>query len=312
MTATPLRADNRDTYRYFGNPVYTYSLRQGIEDGFLAPYRVHRVITDVDATGWRPGKDEVDRYGRAIPDEHYETKDFERIIALKARTRAIAKHLTRFMRRTDRWAKTIVFCVDQEHASEMRKALTRFNKDLAAKHPNYVVRITSDEGDIGRGLLGSFQEPEETTPVIVTTSQMLTTGVDIPTCKNVVLVRVINSLTEFKQIIGRGTRLREDYDKTWFNIIDYTGSATERFADPEFDGYPEEINQTEIDAHGNEVGTTTSEPTESDPESEAGEDDGTTSEDTEDAGDDPELGDGGVTEPPRPRANTISTTASSR
>jgi type I restriction enzyme R subunit len=255
MTATPLRTDNRDTYRYFGNPIYTYSLRQGIDDGFLAPYRLHRVVTDVDATGWRPSRNEVDRYGHPIPDEHYETKDFERIIALKARTQAIAKHLTDFMRRTDRWAKTIVFCVDQEHASAMRQALTNLNQDLVAQFPDYVVRITADEGDIGRGFLSRFQDPEQTAPVIVTTSQMLTTGVNVPTCKNVVLARVINSLTDFKQIIGRGTRLREEYGKAWFNIIDYTGSAQARFADPEFDGYPDAVIQTEIDAQGNETGS---------------------------------------------------------
>ncbi|HYN76624.1 MAG TPA: DEAD/DEAH box helicase family protein, partial [Lamprocystis sp. (in: g-proteobacteria)] len=261
MTATPLRDDNRDTYVYFGNPIYSYSLRQGIEDGFLAPYRVHRVVTDVDATGWRPSRDELDRFGRAIPDEHYETKDFERVVALKARTQAIARHLTDFMRRTDRWAKTIVFCVDQEHAAAMRQALTNLNQDLVAKHPHYVARVTTDEGDRGRALLSLFQEPDEPTPVILTTSQMLTTGVDVPTCKNVVLVRVINSMSEFKQIIGRGTRLREDYGKTWFNIIDYTGAATARFADPDFDGVPEVIDLTEIDDEGNATGTETLDPT---------------------------------------------------
>ena len=261
MTATPLREDNRDTYAYFGNPIYTYSLRQGIEDGFLAPYRVHRVVTDVDATGWRPSRDELDRFGRAIPDEHYETKDFERIIALKARTQAVARHLTDFMRRTDRWAKTIVFCVDQEHALAMRQALTNLNQDLVARYPHYVERVTSDEGDRGRALLSRFQEPDEPTPVILTTSHMLTTGVDAPTCKNVVLVRVINAMTEFKQIIGRGTRMREDYGKTWFNIIDYTGSATARFADPDFDGFPEAMDLTEIDAQGRETGTDELDPT---------------------------------------------------
>ncbi len=260
MTATPLREDNRDTYRYFGNPVYRYSLRQGIEDGFLAPYRLHRVVTDIDSTGWRPSRDELDRYGRPIPDELYETRDFERIIALRARTQAIARHLSDFMHRTDRWAKTIVFCVDQEHAAAMRQALTNLNEDLTARFPNYVVRITDAEGDIGRAFLGHFQEPEEPTPVIVTTSRLLTTGVDIPTCRNVVLARVVNSLTEFKQIIGRGTRLREDYGKTWFNIIDFTGSANARFADPEFDGFPDEIHDTQIDAEGNPGRETSVEP----------------------------------------------------
>lgn len=180
MTATPLREDNRDTYRYFGNPIYTYSLRQGIDDGFLAPYRVHRVISEVDAAGWRPSKGDVDRFGREIPDGEYHTKDFERVIALKARTDAFAKHLTDFMKRTDRFAKTIVFCVDQDHADEMRRALNNLNSDLSRKHPDYVARVTSEEGKIGKGHLSRFQELETSTPVILTTSQLLTTGVDAP------------------------------------------------------------------------------------------------------------------------------------
>ena len=136
MTATPLREDNRDTYPYFGNPIYTYSLRQGIDDGFLAPYRVHRVVTDWDAAGWRPSKGELDRYGREIPDEEYQTKDFERVVALRARTEAIARHLTDFLEATDRFAKTIVFCVDQEHADEMRRALNNLNADLVRQYPD--------------------------------------------------------------------------------------------------------------------------------------------------------------------------------
>lgn len=251
MTATPLREDNRDTYRYFGDPIYTYSLKQGIEDGFLAPYRVHRVVTDIDATGWRPSKGEVDRYGREIPDEEYQTGDFERVVALRARTEAIARHLTDFMKRTDRFAKTIVFCVDQEHADEMRSALANLNHDLVKAHPNYVARVTADEGGIGRGHLSRFQELETTTPVILTTSQLLTTGVDAPTCKNVALARLVNTMTEFKQIIGRGTRVREDYGKLFFNILDYTGSATRQFADPSFDGFPEIEKEEKVDEAGN-------------------------------------------------------------
>jgi type I restriction enzyme R subunit len=250
MTATPLRAETRDTYRYFGNPIYEYSLRQGIDDGFLAPYRVHRVITEWDAAGWRPSRDEVDRYGRAIPDDEYETKDFERVVALRARTQAIARHLTEFMKKQDRFAKTIVFCVDQEHASDMRRELSNLNSDLVAQNPDYVCRVTADEGDVGRGHLSRFQDVDTKTPTILTTSQLLTTGVDVPTCKNVVLARVIGSMTEFKQIIGRGTRVRDDYGKLWFNIIDYTGSATRLFADPAFDGDPVRITEEELAEDG--------------------------------------------------------------
>jgi type I restriction enzyme, R subunit len=255
MTATPLRAENRDTYRYFGNPIYQYSLLQGIEDGFLAPYRVHRVVTQVDATGWRPSRGELDRYGRQIPDGDYETKDFEKIVALQARTEAIAHHLTAFMRKTDPLAKTIVFCVNQEHALEMRRALVNLNRDLVAKYPDYVCRVTAEEGDIGRGHFGRFQDVERTSPVILTTSQLLTTGVDVPTCKNVVLARLVGSMVEFKQIIGRGTRVNADYNKLFFNVLDYTGSATKHFADPQFDGEPAFVEESEIDTSGEVVST---------------------------------------------------------
>ena len=247
MTATPKRDDNVDTYRYFGNPIYTYSLRQGIDDGFLAPYRVHRIVTTWDAAGWRPSQGDLDRYGREIPDDEYHTNDFERIVALRARTEAVAKHLTEYLKKTDRYAKTIVFCVDQEHAEDMRRALTNLNSDLVRQNPDYVCRVTSEEGDIGRGHLSNFQDVERPTPVVLTTSQMLTTGVDAPTVKNVVLVRVINAMTEFKQIIGRGTRVRDDYGKLWFSILDYTGSATRLFADPDFDGDPIDVTEGPIE-----------------------------------------------------------------
>jgi type I restriction enzyme R subunit len=256
MTATPLREDNRDTYRYFGNPIYQYSLRQGIEDGFLAPYRVHRVITTWDAAGWRPSTGDLDRYGREIPDEEYQTKNFERVVALRARTEAIARHLTAVLKKTDRFAKTIVFCVDQDHADEMRRMINNLNADLVQQHPDYVCRVTADEGQIGRGHLSRFQELETLTPVILTTSQLLTTGVDAPMCKNIVLARVINSMTDFKQIIGRGTRVRDDYGKLYFNILDYTGSATRLFADPDFDGYPALISEVEIDEQGTPIAGT--------------------------------------------------------
>lgn len=254
MTATPLRDDNRDTYKYFGNPIYIYSLKQGIDDGFLAPYTVHRVVSSVDATGWRPAKGEKDKYGREIPDGLYGTKDFEKVVSFKSRTEAVAKHLTDFLMRTDRFAKTIVFCVDQEHALEMQKALNNWNLDLVQKYPNYVARVVSDEGDVGRGHLDKFMEIETKTPVILTTSQLLTTGIDAPMCKNIVLFKVINSMVDFKQIIGRGTRVREDYGKLFFNILDYTGSATKSFSDPDFDGKPILRTHEEIDEDGNRIG----------------------------------------------------------
>lgn len=260
MTATPLREDNRDTYKYFGNPMYEYSLRQGIDDGFLAPYRVHRVITQWDAAGWRPSVSDLDRYGRPIPDDEYLTNDFEKVVALRARTRAIARHLTDFLKKTDRFAKTIVFCVDQEHAAEMREELVNLNSDLVAQYPDYVARVTSDEGAAGHGHRERFQDVETRTPVILTTSQLLTTGLDAPTCKNVVLARIIGTMSEFKQIIGRGTRLRDDYDKLWFNIIDYTGSATRMFADPAFDGEPARITEEEVTEDGEIASTTETAP----------------------------------------------------
>ncbi|MGH2411661.1 MAG: EcoAI/FtnUII family type I restriction enzme subunit R, partial [Chloroflexota bacterium] len=241
LTATPLNQESRNSYAYFGAPIYQYSLRQGIDDGFLAPYRVHRVVSSYDAAGWRPSAGDRDRYGREIPDDEYSTKDFERVISLRRRTEAIARHLTEFLKKTDRFAKTLVFCVDQEHALDMRQALTNLNSDLVQRYPDYVCRVTADEAEIGRGHLSRFQDVESASPVILTTSQLLTTGVDAPTCKNVVLARVVGSMVEFKQIIGRGTRLREDYGKLSFNILDYTGSATRLFADPDFDGDPEVV-----------------------------------------------------------------------
>lgn len=250
MTATPRQEENVDTYSYFGEALYVYSLAQGIADGFLAPYRVHRVVTDADAAGWRPTRGELDRFGREVPDEEYETKDFERVVALRARTEAIGHHLATFLKATDRFAKTIVFCVDQDHASEMRRALIAENADLVKDYPDYVCRVTADEGDVGKGHLSRFQDIEATSPVILTTSQLLTTGVDAPTCKNVVLARVVGSMSEFKQIIGRGTRLKPEYGKLYFNILDYTGTATEKFADPNFDGFPVATGGATIDDAG--------------------------------------------------------------
>src|SRR5205814_1490603 len=186
-------------------------------------------------------------------DEVYGTPDFERKVALLKRTEAIAKHLTDFLNKTDRFAKTIVFCVDQEHASDMRTALNNLSSDLVRQYPDYVCRVTADEGDIGRGHLSRFQDVETKTPVILTTSQLLTTGVDAPTCKNIVLARVVGSMTDFKQIIGRGTRVRDDYGKLFFNILDYTGSATRLFAGPAFDGDPALATVQAIDLDGSTV-----------------------------------------------------------
>ena len=252
MTATPKRDDNVDTYAYFGNPIYTYSLKDGIKDGFLAPYRVVRVIPSVDATGWIPNKGQLDRFGREVPYGLYETKDFERIVSLFTRTEAVAKHLTGHLKKTDRFAKTMVFCVDQQHAEDMRRALHNANSDLTVRYPHYVARVVSAEGKIGRKFLDDFQDPEKKTPVILTTSRMLTTGVDAPTCRIIVLFKPINSMVQFKQIIGRGTRLFPDKDKLWFTIIDYAG-ATRLFTDPDFDGFPEFISQEEIDELGNQI-----------------------------------------------------------
>ena len=252
MTATPKRDDNVDTYNYFGEPIYTYSLKQGIEDGFLAPYRVYRVIPDVDAEGLQIDPGVLDRFGREIPPGLYGTKDYERMISLLTRTEIVAKHLTEYLKRTNRFDKTIIFCVDQEHALDMRIALNNANADLTRIYLHYVERVVSDEGSVGRGHLDNFQDPEKETPVILTTSQMLTTGVDAPTCRNVVLFKPISSMIDVKQIIGRGARISEEHNKFWFTIIDYVG-ATQLFYDPTFDGDPVRVTKTTIDSEGNET-----------------------------------------------------------
>lgn len=246
MTATPKRDDNVDTYDYFGNPVYQYSLAEGIDDGFLAPYRVRRVVLSPDALGWSPEPGQLDRYGREIPDGLYGTRAFERVVSLLSRTDLVVRHLTNYLHRTDPMAKTIVFCVDSEHAEQMRQALNNANADLVQQYPDYVVRVVSDEGDVGREHLGNFADPESRTPVIATTSKLLSTGVDLPTVRNIVLFKPIGSIVDFKQIIGRGTRLYPDEDKLTFQILDYTG-ATVLFEDPDFDGPPEQLVREEID-----------------------------------------------------------------
>ncbi|MBV8994199.1 MAG: DEAD/DEAH box helicase family protein [Pseudonocardiales bacterium] len=253
MTATPKRDDTADTYDYFGGgPVFEYSLAQGIDDGFLAPYRVRRVVLSPDAYGWRPDQGQLDLFGQEIPDGLYTTPDFEHVVSLLTRTKAAAKHLTEYLRHTDRYAKTIVFCVNQEHADQMRRALHNANTDLARQHPDYVVRIVGDEQEIGRGHLSRFADTETKTPVIATTSEMLSTGVDLPTVRNIVLFRPVGSMALFKQMIGRGTRLFPDEDKLSFDILDYSG-ATSLFSDPKFDGPPEAVIQHKIDDGGNVV-----------------------------------------------------------
>ncbi len=234
MTATPKQETGADNIEYFGNPVYSYSLKQGIEDGFLAPYRVVRVTLDSDVEGFRPYADQLDKYGNEIPDEEYNLRDFDRRIVIDERTETVAKKITEFLQNTDKMSKTIVFCVDIDHAERMRQALVNENTEEVAKERKYIMRITGDNEE-GKNELDNFIDPEKPYPVIVTTSKLLTTGVDAKTCKLIVLDTNINSMTEFKQIIGRGTRLDPDFGKYYFTIMDFR-QATKLFADPAFDG----------------------------------------------------------------------------
>lgn len=237
MTATPKEDKDVSTSSYFGEALYTYSLKEGINDGFLAPYRVKRILLDIDYKGYTPEKDKVDMYGVPIEEREYNVLDYDRTIIIDDRTRVVAKKVTEYLKKTDRFSKTIVFCVDQEHALRMRQALIEENKDLVAQNSRYVMRITSDD-KIGKKQLDYFIDADEKYPTIVTTSELLSTGVDCKTCKLIVLDNNIESMTKFKQIIGRGTRLRTEYGKYFFTIMDFRGS-TKKFSDPEFDGYPE-------------------------------------------------------------------------
>jgi type I restriction enzyme R subunit len=239
MTATPKETKDVSNIEYFGEPIYTYSLRQGIEDGFLAPYKVIRIGLDKDLEGWRPEKGKLDRYGQEIEDRIYNDLDFDQSLILKKRTEVVAHKITEFLKATDRFAKTIVFCENIDHAERMRQALVNSNADLAAANKRYVMRITGDD-DEGKAQLDNFIDPESTFPVLVTTSRLMSTGVDAQTCKLIVLDRKIGSMTEFKQIIGRGTRINEDYNKFFFTIMDFK-RATAHFADPDFDGDPVQI-----------------------------------------------------------------------
>lgn len=235
LTATPRETKDVSNATYFGEPIYTYSLKQGIEDGFLAPYKVIRIATDVDAVGYTPEKGKVDKLGQAVEQRQYNTKDFDRNIVLEKRTKLVASKVWEFLKATDPMAKTIIFCDDQDHAERMRQELVKIIP-AAAHNRRYVMRITGDDNE-GKAQLSYFIDNDEPYPVIATTSKLLTTGVDAKTCKLIVLDQNINSMTEFKQIIGRGTRLREDYQKLYFTIIDFKG-ATRLFADPDFDGDP--------------------------------------------------------------------------
>jgi type I restriction enzyme R subunit len=240
LTATPKETKYISNIDYFGKPVYSYSLKEGIRDGFLAPYKVIKVHIDVDVEGYRPQKGQTDRDGNEIEDRIYNTKDFDRTLVLDERTKIVAKKLSDFLKESgDRLQKTIVFCVDEEHAARMRQALINENKDLCSKNHRYVMRITGSDTD-GQAQLGNFIDPEAPYPVIVTTSRLLSTGVDAQTCRLIVLDRAVGSMTEFKQIVGRGTRVHEDTKKFYFTLMDFRG-ATDHFADPNFDGEPVQI-----------------------------------------------------------------------
>jgi type I restriction enzyme R subunit len=240
MTATPKETEYVSNIAYFGDPIYSYSLKQGIRDGFLAPYKVIKVHIDRDVEGYRPVKGQLDREGQEIEDRVYNTMDFDRTLVLDERTKLVARKITEFLHETgDRFQKSIVFCVDQEHAARMRQALVNENADLVAENQRYVMRITGSDTE-GQAQLGNFIDPESRYPVLVTTSRLLSTGVDAQTCRLIVIDRQIGSMTEFKQIVGRGTRVHEDTRKYYFTLIDFRG-ATSHFADPDFDGEPVQV-----------------------------------------------------------------------
>ena len=242
MTATPKETDTTSNIEYFGDPIYTYSLKQGIDDGFLAPYRVLRVGLNIDLEGWRPPAGFKDKNGNEVEDRIYNRTDFDRNIVVEERTELVAKKLTEFLKGYDHFAKTIVFCVDIDHAERMRTALAKCNPDLVAENYKYIMQITGDN-DEGKRELDNFIDPAERYPVIATTSELMTTGVDAQTCKVIVLDTNIGSMTKFKQIIGRGTRINEEYGKLFFTILDFR-NATDLFADPAFDGDPIRVKPT--------------------------------------------------------------------
>ncbi len=239
LTATPKETEDVSNIHFYGEPVYTYSLKQGIEDGFLAPYKVVRIDMDKDLMGWRPSQGQKDKHGEVIEDRVYNVKDFDRNLVLEKRTELVAGKVTEYLKATDRFDKSIIFCEDIEHAERMRQAMVNQNSDLAAENSRDVMRITGDD-QVGKMELDNFIDPESRYPVIATTSRLMNTGVDAQTCKLIVLDQTIQSMTTFKQIIGRGTRVNEDYGKYYFTIMDFR-KATELFADPSFDGDPVQI-----------------------------------------------------------------------
>jgi len=241
MTATPKETKYVSNINYFGDPVYTYSLKQGIEDGFLAPYKVIRIDIDKDVQGWTPPPGMIDDLGKDVPEREYNQADMDTILVLNQRTKLVAQRVMQYLNATDPFAKTIVFCEDIDHAERMRAALVNAAGQLALDHPKYVVRITGDSA-YGKAELDNFIDPESRFPVIATTSELMTTGVDARTCKLIVLDKTINSMTTFKQTIGRGTRIAEEYNKLFFTIMDFK-KATTLFSDPEFDGEPVSIYQ---------------------------------------------------------------------
>lgn len=236
LTATPKETKNVSNIDYFGEPIYTYSLKQGIDDGFLAPYKVMRINLDKDLLGYIPRAGQKDIYGNEIEQREYTTVDFDKNLIIDDRTKKVAEEITNVLKDDDRFAKTIVFCIDIEHAERMRQALVNENKDLVKENPKYIMRITGDNKE-GKAQLDNFIDVDTKYPTIVTTSKLMTTGVDCKTCKYIVLDTNISSMTEFKQIVGRGTRIREDKGKTFFTIIDFR-NATRLFQDKEFDDTP--------------------------------------------------------------------------
>ena len=255
LTATPKETETVSSTEYFGEPLYTYSLKQGIQDGFLAPYKVLRVGLNVDLEGWRPELGKTDKQGLLVEDRIYNRRDFDKNLVIDERTQSVADKVTEFLKKTNRFDKTIIFCTDIDHAQRMRSAIANANSDLMASNSKYVMQITGDNQE-GKRELDNFINPEEDYPVIATTSKLMTTGVDAQTCKLIVLDSNIGSMTEFKQIIGRGTRINEEYGKSFFTIMDFR-NVTDLFADPDFDGDPVRIKELgdtdEFDTYEEEI-----------------------------------------------------------